>query len=202
MSSISASVPGFTLLSVQLITVTGAGTVTYPSGCRFVKLKGKAGGGSGTWTNDGAFHNPGAEGAPFEHWFIPTVATDNYSVGAGGAAPVAGANGNNGGNTTVNVNGVLAITANGGKGGMFSATAATQVSGGNCAGANLNFAGKGGGNANTSATFSYNGGGSQSGAANAANTVGAGLGDGGPGNGFNSSFTAGGNGYLYYEFWG
>lgn len=147
--SSSASATG-RLIAVQVFTTGTAATYTRTSGVTKAIVRGIGGGGSG-----GGVANPsalqiaaagGGGGGGFSQKYISPGSTETYTVGAGGAAPSAGANnGNTGGTTTFGAH--ISVTGGAGGTGCASGTAAQIPGGAGGVGSSgdANMAGAGGG---------------------------------------------------------
>lgn len=114
----------------QVLTV-GSGTYTTPAGCIGILVEGVAGGGSGGGAPGSATQAAGAGGGAAGGYFAKLIAspaaTYAYTVGAGGAAPTAGANdGLIGNDTTFSAGGSL-LTAKAGGGGNTGALGTTAL---------------------------------------------------------------------------
>lgn len=200
---------GGELVNIRVISTTGAGTYTPPTGTKrlLVYVTGAGGGGGGGDNGisaTGAGGGGGAGGTAKKFYDTPLAASYSYTVGAKGAGGAAGNNaGSDGGNSTFG-----ALTAPGGKGGasMASASSAVIIDGGDGGvptGGDINMAGSPGGDAHrTSATNAYGGEGGDSywgGGGNGNATAGAGNnatspGAGGGGGNAESADVAGGDG--------
>jgi hypothetical protein len=137
-----------TLLAVTQFS--GSGTWTRPVGCNSVIFVAVGGGGAGggsisSGASNGSIGGGGGAGGFGQLYKTNPAASYAITIGAGGVA-VSGANGGNGGNTTVGA----ILTANGGSGGVTTATssgpqAAAGGAGGTATSGDINGTGAAGG---------------------------------------------------------
>jgi hypothetical protein len=189
----------------DVITTSGTYTAPVTGWYKITAKGGGGGGGSGFSFSDGAYGgNGGGEGGTTIR-YIPLTAGDTVTVlvGAGGTGGTSGGDGANGGDTSVTINGNT-YTGGGGEGGRHAsgkgAGGIGDING--CAGGLSGITFRSG-----DGTYGGNGGGAGGGATQGAVTAGiAGItGGGGAGGGayYNSTNYAGGaggDGYVWFEY--
>lgn len=144
---------------LQMDVLSGTGTYTPPTGAKAIYVEVQGGGGSGAGviavsTNITTVSSGGGGGGFCSKFFTGTLASSYaYSVGLGATAPIAGAAGSSGGNSTFD-----AMTASGGSGGN-GATAFGNFwnvaggAGGAATGGQINIKGQKGGSAMIASGF-------------------------------------------------
>lgn len=134
----TTSIATGSLVTVNVLTTTGAGTIAVPAGCNAAELfmwGGGGGGGNATGSlgvNDGA-GGGGGSGAPTYNYITGLSGTYSYTVGVAGAGGTAGGAASTAGGDTKFINGATTITAGGGGGGTNDGGSASAhwIQGGN-----------------------------------------------------------------------
>lgn len=122
-----------------LNTTPGGYSFTVPAGVYFVKVTGWGGGGGGGTTNQATSAGSGGGGGAWGYINLTVTPGDIISgnIGVSGVGGTPSSNGTAGGNTTVNLNGSLQGTLNGGNFGLYTSVAntlAVGVTGGSATG--------------------------------------------------------------------
>jgi hypothetical protein len=183
--------------------ITTSGTYTVPAtGLYKITVKGGGGGGCGggsssSWIFGGAGGGEGGTTIAYGHMTVGDSAT--IVIGGGGAGGAAASNGANGGDSTVTI-GLQTITGGGGGGGLY--TTLTGGTGGT--GTIIGCPGEGGDISPSGGQAAGRSGGGAGGAAGSrTGTPVAGVSGGGGAGGSSSTSpgTAGGDGYVWFEYY-
>jgi len=139
-----AAAPTGSTWTASVFTASNAAWAV-PGGTNEMIIEVWGGGGSGGGGN-ASHRTPGGGGGGYAmKVYSGTMdATLNVTVGAGGAPPGAGINGNNGGNSSVVGTNLGTVAGNGGQGAISSASAAAGGNGGMATGGDLNIKGQDG----------------------------------------------------------
>lgn len=119
--------------TLLLVSQTDSSTGSYTA-TRLVDVLIYAWGGGGSGSQGATSSGGGGGAAGYKRWRLSPGQTISWSVGAGGAEVNSAVDGNDGGDTTVTIPGLGALTAGGGKKGTNGASPRPGGAGGTCSG--------------------------------------------------------------------